>query len=191
MKHLTILVILSIAILNSIYAQSIDVNRPVKLTPVSREKFSLIDIKSNKASVFIFLSPECPICIKMTGSIREIADSFASKGVKFYLIFPGKYFTASQIQTFQKTYKLDIPALRDENNEFVALTGATITPQAFVVDHTGKIVYTGKIDNWYESIGKRRTVITEFYLRDALDAVINSRLPKIKRTEPVGCIIER
>jgi hypothetical protein len=52
------------------------------------------------------------------------------------------------------------------------------------------VIYSGKIDNWFEDIGKRRTIITEFYLQDALNSVIRHREPAIKETKPVGCFID-
>jgi galactitol-specific phosphotransferase system IIB component len=39
----------------------------------------------------------------------------------------------------------------------------------YLVDRAGLIVYSGKINNMYEDIEKRRAVVTEFYLRDAID----------------------
>jgi hypothetical protein len=66
---------------------------------------------------------------------------------------------------------------------------ATVTPEAVVIDNNKNRIYSGKIDNRFEDIGKRRTIITEQYLQDAIDAILHNKLPAIERTEPVGCIL--
>ena len=184
----TILLFLVIGSLVPAFCQRLDLNANVKLTPVATAAFSLNEWRQNKASVVIFFSPDCPICIGFTKSIRELADSFSGRGIKFYLIFPGD-FSAAQIRKFQKQYTIPIPAYRDERKQLVKILAATTTPQAFVINPEGEIIYSGKIDNRYENIGKQRTVITQFYLRDALNAALNHYEPSIKKTEPVGCFI--
>lgn len=188
MKSTILLFLIIIGSIGPVFCQQLDLNAHVKLTPVSSGAFSLNGWKANKASAVIFFSPECPICKGFTKSLRELADSFSGQGIKFYLIFPGD-FSVAQIRKFQKQYTLAIPAYKDENKQLVKILGATTTPQAFVISPEGGIIYSGKIDNWYENIGKQRTVITQFYLRDALIAVLNHNQPYIKKTEPVGCFI--
>jgi len=169
--------------------QSLDLTNKVKLRPVTGTKFSLARLSTNKVSALIFYSPECPICNALIKTVRDMADSFAMQGVKFYLIYPGSYYSLSNLRKFQKSYLLKSEGFRDDNNELVKVLGATVMPQVFVIDSAGNIVYSGKIDNSYEGIGRRRSFITEFYLKDALNAVLRHSELKIKRTEPAGCFI--
>jgi hypothetical protein len=69
--------------------------------------------------------------------------------------------------------------------------GATKTPEAFAVTPAVKIFYKGAIDNWAPGLGEHRQVITEYYLRDALNAFLEGKDVKIRQTEAVGCFIER
>lgn len=176
--------------IHSLFAQQIDLNSKVSVMPVTGKKFSLQQLRENKASVIIFYSPECPICISMTKSVREMADSFGLKGAKFYLVYPGTYYSKTHIRKFQQTYQLKPDGFRDDSKTLAKLLGATVTPQAFIIDSLGNIVYSGKIDNWFVDIGNRRTIITEFYLRDALSSLLSHRKITVKKTEPVGCFIE-
>ena len=70
-------------------------------------------------------------------------------------------------------------------------TGAKVTPEAVVVDSTGKIVYRGRINNFYEDFGKPRRVVTEHDLRDALKAVLAGKPAPKPRGECVGCFIPK
>src|SRR5437870_1959978 len=69
--------------------------------------------------------------------------------------------------------------------------GAGTTPEAVVVDGSGHTVYSGAIDNRAADLGQRRIVITEHYLADALDSVVKGQPVKVKKTNAVGCFIER
>jgi peroxiredoxin len=189
MKTVFCLGLFVVILFSALQGQSLDLNGKVKLTPVTGAKFTWEQIKMNKASAVIFFSPECPICNALIKTVRDLADSFATAGVKFYLVYPGSYYSVANLRKFQKSYQLKPDGFRDDNNELVKLLGATVMPQVFVINPAGGIAYSGKIDNSYEGIGKRRTVITEFYLKDALNAVLQHREPKIKLTEPAGCFI--
>jgi peroxiredoxin len=171
------------------FSQVVNLDAKLTLSGTSGKKLYLEKLKENKASVVIFYSPECPICINMTKTVREMADTFVRKGIQFYIIYPGNYYSNQRIRKFQKNYMLKMGGYRDDNNILVKDLGATVTPQVFVIGPTGKIIYSGKIDNWFEEIGKRRTIITEHYLRDALEAVIINQEPAVKKTAPVGCFI--
>ena len=60
-----------------------------------------------------------------------------------------------------------------------------------MVDSTGKIVYRGRINNFYEDFGKPRRVITQHDLRDALKAVLAGQPAPNPRGECIGCFIPK
>jgi peroxiredoxin len=152
--------------------------------------FDFEELKKNKASVIIFLASDCPLSQKYTLTIKKMQKEFLSSGVEFYAISPGELYTDAEIEEFCKRYKLDLMFLRDKKFELVKKIGATITPEVFVFDETLTTIYSGAIDNWYLSLNKKRSVITENYLYDALSARIAGKEILIKKTEAVGCIIE-
>ena len=67
---------------------------------------------------------------------------------------------------------------------------AKVTPEVFVFNPQGKLQYQGKIDNWIVKLGKKRTIVTEFYLSDALKSLIAGEPVAVSHTDAVGCIIE-
>jgi hypothetical protein len=56
-----------------------------------------------------------------------------------------------------------------------------------VLSATGEVLYLGRIDNRIEDFDKRRTVTTEFDLKDALDAILAGKTVARPRTTAVGC----
>jgi hypothetical protein len=82
-----------------------------------------------------------------------------------------------------------VTAAVDRTRSIAKRAGASITPQAIVVDRSGEIRYRGRIDNFYAALGVSRQQVTERDLRDALDAVLARRQVIRPETEAVGCYI--
>jgi len=47
------------------------------------------------------------------------------------------------------------------------------------------------IDHWFYDLGSYRQQTTENYLKDALDAVLKGAEPILKKTDAIGCIIQK
>jgi len=152
--------------------------------------FSFEPLKETTASVFVFLSPDCPLSENYTLPIRQLNEKFSKHGIKLFAVFPGRHCDKDEIKKFAEEFQLQIPLLADRDRELLNFFDASITPEAFVVNQKGEIVYSGSIDNGYASLGKKREVITEYYLEDALNALLSGTEIKIKKTEAVGCFIE-
>lgn len=173
---------------------SCDKRRP-KYTQVIGENFNSEPIKAINLNeeylVFIFMSPECPLSENYTKTIKDLSAQFAEKDIGFYFVFPGKFYPRPQIEVFIKRYQLpEQKIIYDPDYLFQKYFSATITPEVFLTDVTGTILYEGAIDNWAITLGNLRQVITEHYLADAIVSVLKNENIKTKKTRAVGCIIE-
>ena len=160
------------------------------LLSIDGQEFNIARLSDYKASVVFFFAPECPLSQNYTLPIQEIRTQFPSDSLLFLGIFPGDFEADTAYTWFAKKYAVSYPLLRDPENIFTDRLGATITPEVFVLDRKGKILYNGAIDNWAFDLGKKRQVVTEKYLIEALTAVIENREIRIKKTKAIGCIIE-
>jgi len=77
--------------------------------------------------------------------------------------------------------------LRDLNHQVADLYGAETTPHVFVLDEQGLIRYLGGLDD----ITFRKTTASQYYLRQAVEALLEGRQPEISQTDPYGCTIVR
>jgi hypothetical protein len=50
-------------------------------------------------------------------------------------------------------------------------------------------VYHGRIDNWYEEIGRSRPAATTHELQDAIQAALRGQDPPVKTAPAVGCYV--
>ncbi len=67
--------------------------------------------------------------------------------------------------------------------------GAKTTPEAFLVDPSGQILYRGRIDDRFPDFGKKRAKPTKEELRDALADYVSGSEIRTKQTQAVGCVM--
>lgn len=144
---------------------------------------------SKETTVYIFLSETCPICQSYTLTLKELYKKYSDKHVKFVGVFPNYYADSDEIQKFKEKYSIPFPLIIDGGAELTKRFGATITPEVFVENSDQQLLYSGRIDDSFYAIGKRRKVITATELVDALNAIVNNETIKVNKTQAVGCII--
>ena len=142
-----------------------------------------------EAKVLVFLSPDCPLCRNYTKDLQEILSYYKDE-IAIYGVVPGKHYSKFEVDSFLNYYNLPLEIIYDPNFSLVKDLGATITPEVFLIDDKNKIRYQGLIDNWLGELGRRRTVITELYLKDALESYLHGEEIKTKKTKAIGCFIE-
>ena len=143
-----------------------------------------------KAIVFLFTSTDCPISNRYAPEVRRIAATFGAQGVVFRLVYPNPAEAAPAIRQHMAAfaYAGAAQALRDPDHALVKAAGATVTPEAAVFAGR-RLVYRGRIDDRYVSLGVERPAATQHDLEDALSATIARRPVKQATTSAVGCFI--
>lgn len=141
-----------------------------------------------KPTLYLFLSDECIITQYYINTLNSLVTEYG-EDVDMLAIFPNFSSKPKKIEAFYKKYKLKIPHKTDYYKKLSRSLGATITPEAILLDIDGNIVYQGRIDNSYVQIGKRRRVVTTQELADAISSLIKNEEIKVSRTEAIGCFI--
>ncbi len=139
-------------------------------------------------TLFIFLSPECPLCQNYSTTLNKLCRQYAAN-VQMYGIIPGKAYTIDDVKKFAHQYKISFPILIDANKKLTACLHASVTPQVILLNNKNVLLYKGAIDNWVQSLGRQRVNVTEFFLQDALQQSTSNKTVLVKRTKAVGCSI--
>ena len=147
------------------------------------------------ANVIFFVQSDCPISNGYAPEIQRVCREYAARGVSCSLMYEdvevgraGSLDAAARQHLREFRYDA-MPAAVDRTRAVARHAAATVTPQAVVVDRTGAVRYSGRIDNFYAALGRPRQRVTEHDLRDALDALLAGRPVPRPRTEPLGCYI--
>jgi hypothetical protein len=143
-----------------------------------------------RAIVFLFTSTDCPISNRYAPEVRRLAETFASRGVVFRLVYPGRADSAAAIRAHVAafSYAGAAEAVRDPALSLVKFVGATVTPEAAVVVN-GRVVYHGRVDDRYVDLGVERPAPTTHDLGEAIEAALAGRRIARPVTQAVGCFI--
>jgi len=144
----------------------------------------------NKPVVFIFLSPECPLCQSYSIRINELQQEFKNDSLEFIGVVAGNFYPKQQIRQFLIKHQLNLTVLLDPDFKLTNTLQASITPEVFLTKPGGSVVYSGAIDNWAIDLGQKRPVISEHYLRNALISLRSNSPINPEKTKAIGCFIE-
>ncbi len=159
------------------------------LATSQRDSFDLSALQKYKASVLLFLDPECPVSQKYGATIRQLYQEAKEQQVAVVAIYPVPGLLPETVRQFAEDYQYAFPQLLDDQQQLVRALQASTTPEAFLVDPQGQVIYHGAIDNWFYSLGRYRKVVTQHYLQEAVTAFLTGKPVRIEKATPVGCLI--
>lgn len=161
-----------------------------KLLNLENKIIPFSDFKSNKATIIVFLLSDCPASQSYTLTLNKLAKKYIKNNVELIGVFPGTFSIDDELRKFKSQYKINFELVKDPEMKLAKHLHANIGPSCFLIDEAGNVVYKGRIDDLLFSIGKKRQVITENNLDDAIQCLITNKPIKIAETKAIGCILE-
>jgi hypothetical protein len=142
-----------------------------------------------KVRVLLFVRTDCPITNRYAPELKRIAAEFKNQSVEFWLIYPDKNETSEAIEKHKSEYQLPGTPVRDPEQTLAKRAQATVSPQAAVFDHAGRLLYSGRIDDRYIDFGKSRPEPSTHDLELAIGAVLAGKPVAQPRTKAIGCYL--
>jgi len=157
-----------------------------KLPDFDGKEHSLNSLKGAKGTVLIFIATKCPVSNAYNDRMEKLAEDYKIKGFNVIGINSNNTEPASEVKSHAAEKHLAFTILKDDGNKIADRLGANHTPEAYVIDAGGKLVYHGRIDN-----AQNPANITSNDLREALDEILAGK--PIQKTTSVafGCSIKR
>lgn len=143
-------------------------------------------ISGKKATVVIFVSSRCWVCKAYEGRMADLAKKYGPEGFSFIGIDSNQTEPIAECASWSVTSKIGFPVLKDQNNVIADEYGATHTPEAYVINADGKLVYHGRIDSAIDPMGAQH-----HDLADALDDILSGTPIAVRETKAFGCSIKR
>ncbi len=162
---------------------------PLTAMAANGKKVTLLQDKSRRATVLLFVTNDCPITNSYAPEIKRICDEYSARKIAFYLVYADPELKASDVRQHVKEYRLPCAALLDPAHRLVHFTQAAVTPEAVILAPDGRRLYRGRIDDRYIDFGRARFAATTHDLREALDAVLQGRPVPHPIVKAVGCSI--
>jgi peroxiredoxin len=161
-----------------------------ELPGVDGRTHSLDDYADADALVLVQSCNHCPYVIAWEPRMAAIQRDYADRGVRLVAVssndaerYPADSFEEMQRRAQERQFPFDY--LYDEDQSLARALASERTPEVFLFDRDRRLVYHGAIDDNREEGG-----VTQPWLREALDAVLEGRDPQVAETPPVGCSVK-
>ena len=199
LKYLNILILFMVLSINAIADDTTIIGKPApdfKLTDSKGKQYSLADFKG-KYIVLEWINFDCPFVKKHYDSknMQNLQKETTANGIIWLSIcssYPGKQgnFTPDEINKRIKESDAKMTAyLIDEDGTVGKLYGAKTTPNMYIIDKTGTLVYMGAIDDIkstdIEDVSKAKN-----YIKSVFNELLNGQHQSIKSTVPYGCSVK-
>jgi len=137
-------------------------------------------------TAIIFISVQCPVSNAYNERMSALYKDYNSKGVHFLFLNANNTEPAGAVAEHAKTHGFAFPVYKDAGNVVADRFDAQATPETFVVDRAGTIVYHGSIDDSQDP-----SHIQNQWMRKALDSVLAGKPVEKAETKAFGCTIKR
>jgi len=163
----------------------------VKMKSVDGREQSIADVRGVKGTLVMFSCNHCPYVKAWENRIAAIGNGAPAQGIGVIVINsndPSEYadddFPEMQKRAKEKGFRF--PYVVDATSDVARAFGATRTPEVYLFDDAGKLVYKGAIDDNAQDADK----VKSRYLADAIDALSSGREIAEKESRAIGCSIK-
>ncbi|HKG13874.1 MAG TPA: thioredoxin family protein [Pyrinomonadaceae bacterium] len=147
---------------------------------------TLASLKGAKGTVIIFMATQCPVSNAYNERMQKLNEDYASRGVNVVGINSNVRELAAEVKKHAAEKGLKFTILKDTGNVIADRFDAQYTPETYLLDASGKLVYHGRIDN-----SRAGDSVTATELRDAIDAVLAGKAVEKQEAKAFGCSIKR
>lgn len=159
---------------------------------VSGRMMSLSELKSDRATVVMFICNHCPYVKHINSELVKFGNDYKAKGVSLVAI------SSNDVQQYPddgpeamkdaaESLGYPFPYLFDETQEVARAYNAACTPDFYIFDGNLDLVYRGQFDG---ARPKNDVPITGKDVRRALDAVLSGRPVDQNQKPSMGCNIK-
>ena len=164
----------------------------LQLLDVSGKMISLKQSIRSNGLLVMFSCNTCPVVIENQQRTLSIGNYALGKEVGVVLLNSNEgarngseSLDAMKEYAKEQGYKFSYAV--DKNNQLADAFGANRTPECFLFDKQGKLVYHGAIDDNPQDAGS----VQREHLKVAIDELTTGKNISMKKTRSVGCSIKR
>ncbi len=157
-----------------------------KLHDTDGAERSLKSLTGKNGAILIFISVQCPVSNGYNERMQKLAEDYKARGINVIGINSNVTEPVSAVRAHAADKHFTFAVLKDDGNKIADRLGATRTPEAYLIDAGGKLVYHGRIDN-----SQNTANITANDLRDAVDELLSGKPISKTGGAAFGCSIKR
>jgi len=165
--------------------------RDARMKSVDGREITIADVAGKKGTLVVFTCNHCPWVKMWQKRIARIGNAAVGRGVGVVAInsndpaaFPED--DLEDMKARAKELGLRFPYAMDETSDVARAFGATRTPEAYLFDAQGRLVYHGTVDD----NARDERAVKQPWLKQAVEAVAGGRTVPTAETKALGCSIK-
>ncbi len=164
----------------------------IRMKDISGSLISLKEARTEGGLLVMFSCNTCPYVIKNQGRTKVICAFAKEKGLGVIILNANEGGrnngeSLADMQAYAKQQSYNWYYVLDSDNLLADAFGATRTPECFLFDKNGKLVYHGAIDDSPADI----TEVKRNHLKQAITEMTGGNDIGVKESRSVGCSIRR
>src|SRR5215831_11679731 len=165
--------------------------KDVKMTGVDGKAVTLAGVAGKKGTLVVFTCDHCPWAKMWQTRVTEIGNAAGKAGIGMVAINsndPAEYPEDGMdgMKARAKQLGVKFPYVVDATSDVARAFGAMRTPEAFLFDAAGKLVYHGTVDDNPQDAN----AVKDAWLKDAVNAVSTGKTVTTAETKAMGCSIK-
>lgn len=166
-------------------------NGDTKMKDISGKEVTLKEAKKKNGLLVMFSCNTCPYVIKNQQRTKEISAYALKNDIGVILVNSNEGQRSSDdsfdaMKQYAKNQGYNWYYVVDEKNALADAFGANKTPENFLFNKEGKLVYHGAIDDNPEEASVSRK-----HLKEAITEMLGGKDVSVKTSKSVGCTIKR
>lgn len=163
----------------------------IAMKGVDGEQVTLADVAGEKGTLVVFTCNACPWAKAWEKRIAAIGNAAPERGVGVIAINANDPSVVpedgyEEMKARAAKLGLEFPYVVDATQEVARAFGATRTPEVFLFDADGALVYHGAVDD----NARDEAAVEATWLADAVGDVVAGRAVAVPSTKALGCTIK-
>jgi thioredoxin-related protein len=163
-----------------------------KMKDISGKEVSFKDVINKKGLLVMFSCNTCPVVRAYQSRTNEVCKYAKDKQIGVILLNSNEAYRTngdsySDMKSYASKQSYNWPYVVDDNSAMANAFGASRTPECFLFNADGKLVYQGAIDDNQNGPDE----VTRKHLVVAMDEMLAGKDVSVKKTRSVGCSIKR
>ncbi len=165
-------------------AQSIEVER------TDGSRLTIENFGEHQATAIVFLSSRSPESREAVEAIRTLNNRNRRRKIIFAGVFPNPAESGDEVLRFCQASGFVFPCYRDPSRKLAHSLGASVTPEAFLLDSNGKVIYKGSIPGLQKAVDEVAAKLPVSTASDTPTGTpINKPGPLLPVEDPYGTLI--
>lgn len=163
-----------------------------KLKDISGKEITLKEAMKANGLLVMFSCNTCPVVINNQVRTKEICKYATQQNIGVVLLNSNEgnrksSESLSSMQDYGQGQGFTWYYAVDKNNELADAFGASRTPECYLFDKNGKLIYHGAIDDSPNDA----TGVKRVHLKEAMNEAVAGKEVSVKQSKSVGCSIKR